>query len=69
MLDHIKPLPYLSSRSEMNKLYEEVDAIVTKPGGVTISEALRKRLPIFVHSFFQVKRKLIFLLKKTRASI
>ena len=24
---------------------------VTKPGGVTISEALRKRLPIFVHSF------------------
>ncbi|MBA9026971.1 MULTISPECIES: MGDG synthase family glycosyltransferase [Bacillaceae] len=49
-LDHIKPLPYLSSRSEMNKLYEEVDAIVTKPGGVTISEALRKRLLIFVHS-------------------
>ena len=50
-LDHIKPLPYLSSRSEMNKLYEEVDAIVTKPGGVTISEALEKRLPIFVHFF------------------
>ncbi|MGE7186134.1 MGDG synthase family glycosyltransferase [Peribacillus sp. NPDC006672] len=47
---HIKPLPYISSRSEMNKLYEEVDVIVTKPGGVTISEALRKRLPIFVHS-------------------
>lgn len=50
-LDHIKPLPYLSSRSDMNKLYEEVDAIITKPGGVTISEALRKRLPVFVHSF------------------
>lgn len=50
-LDHIKPLPYLSSRSDMNKLYEEVDAIVTKPGGVTISESLRKRLPVFVHSF------------------
>jgi processive 1,2-diacylglycerol beta-glucosyltransferase len=49
-LKHIKPLPYLSSRSEMNRLYEEVDAIVTKPGGVTISEALQKRLPIFVHS-------------------
>ncbi|MED3786071.1 galactosyldiacylglycerol synthase [Peribacillus frigoritolerans] len=49
-LAHINPLPYISSRSEMNKLYEEVDAIVTKPGGVTISEALRKRLPIFVHS-------------------
>lgn len=50
-LEHIKPLPYLSSRSDMNKLYEEVDAIVTKPGGVTISEALRKRLPVFVHSY------------------
>ncbi|WP_144554066.1 MGDG synthase family glycosyltransferase [Bacillus sp. X1(2014)] len=49
-LDHIKPLTYLSSRSEMNLLYEEVDAIVSKPGGVTISEAIRKRLPIFVHS-------------------
>jgi processive 1,2-diacylglycerol beta-glucosyltransferase len=49
-IDHIKPLPYLSARSEMNKLYEEVDAIVTKPGGVTISEALRKRLPIFIQS-------------------
>ncbi|MFH0069611.1 glycosyltransferase [Peribacillus sp. NPDC056705] len=49
-LAHIKPLPYISSRSEMNDLYEEVDVIVTKPGGVTISEALRKRLPIFVHS-------------------
>ena len=34
----------------MNKLYDQVDAIVTKPGGVTVSEALRKRLPIFVHS-------------------
>jgi processive 1,2-diacylglycerol beta-glucosyltransferase len=49
-LAHIKPLKYLSSRSEMNLLYEEVDAIVSKPGGVTISEAIRKRLPIFVHS-------------------
>lgn len=48
--EHIKGLPYISSREEMNKLYDRVDAIITKPGGVTISEALRKRLPIFVHS-------------------
>ncbi len=48
--DHIKPLPFLSSRAEMNQLYESVGAIVTKPGGVTISEAIRKRLPIFIHS-------------------
>ncbi|MFC7394928.1 MGDG synthase family glycosyltransferase [Scopulibacillus cellulosilyticus] len=49
-LDYVKPLPYISSKEEMNRLYDEVDAIVTKPGGVTISEVLRKGLPIFVHS-------------------
>jgi UDP-N-acetylglucosamine:LPS N-acetylglucosamine transferase len=49
-LDHVTPIPYLSSRSEMNAIYEEVDAIITKPGGVTVSEALHKSLPIFVHS-------------------
>lgn len=47
---NIHPLPYINSREEMNHLYDEVDAIVTKPGGVTISEALKKRLPIFIHS-------------------
>jgi len=57
-LDHIKPLTYLSSRSEMNLLYEEVDAIVSKPGGVTISEAIRKRLPIFVHSALPGQEKI-----------
>ncbi|MDX8364651.1 MGDG synthase family glycosyltransferase [Cytobacillus sp. IB215665] len=44
---YITPLQYLSSRDEMNDLYENVDAIVTKPGGVTVSEALHKKLPIF----------------------
>lgn len=46
----IEPLPYMSSREEMNELYDRVDAIITKPGGVTVSEALQKRIPIFVHS-------------------
>jgi len=49
-LQHVTPIPYISSRTEMNELYERVDAIVTKPGGITVSEALRKNLPIFVHS-------------------
>ncbi|MCM3570320.1 MGDG synthase family glycosyltransferase [Neobacillus mesonae] len=49
-IEHINPLPYISSRSEMNKLYEKMDAIVTKPGGVTISEVLQKRLPVFVQN-------------------
>jgi processive 1,2-diacylglycerol beta-glucosyltransferase len=47
---NIYPLPYLSSREEMDDLYNKVDAIVTKPGGVTITEALKKGLPIFIHS-------------------
>ncbi|WP_165887032.1 MGDG synthase family glycosyltransferase [Scopulibacillus darangshiensis] len=49
-LPNVTALTYVSSREEMNMLYNEADAIVTKPGGVTISEALRKRLPIFIHS-------------------
>lgn len=44
------PLPYLDSRDEMNRLYDMADAIVTKPGGVTVSEALWKGVPIFIHS-------------------
>lgn len=47
---YIYPLPYISSKEEMNDLYNMVDAIVTKPGGVTVSEALQKALPIFIHS-------------------
>ncbi len=49
-LKSIKPLPYISSREEMNKLYSSAHAIVTKPGGVTVSECLKKKLPIFIHS-------------------
>ncbi|WP_081412388.1 MGDG synthase family glycosyltransferase [Tuberibacillus calidus] len=46
----IEPLPYIASRDAMDDLYNRVDAIITKPGGVTVSEALRKRIPIFIHS-------------------
>lgn len=46
----LQPLPYISSRREMNELYDMADAIISKPGGVTISEAIKKGLPIFVHS-------------------
>jgi UDP-N-acetylglucosamine:LPS N-acetylglucosamine transferase len=49
-MDHIQPLPYVSSREEMSDWYEQVDAIITKPGGVTISEALWKKVLIFIHS-------------------
>ncbi|MGV3487411.1 MAG: MGDG synthase family glycosyltransferase [Tuberibacillus sp.] len=46
----IEALPYIASRDAMDDLYNRMDAIITKPGGVTVSEALRKRIPIFVHS-------------------
>ncbi|MFE8702693.1 UDP-glucuronosyltransferase [Cytobacillus sp. FJAT-54145] len=46
---HITPLTYISCREKMNALYESIDGIVTKPGGVTISEALYKKKPIFIY--------------------
>ncbi|GKV69264.1 putative glycosyltransferase YkoN [Sporosarcina sp. NCCP-2716] len=49
-LPHIQALPYIDSREEMNALYDRADALVTKPGGITVSEGLRKRLPMFIHS-------------------
>ncbi|WP_017152040.1 MGDG synthase family glycosyltransferase [Bacillus bingmayongensis] len=47
--DNITPLTYITCREKMNKLYDQVDAIITKPGGVTISESLFKRKPIFIY--------------------
>jgi processive 1,2-diacylglycerol beta-glucosyltransferase len=44
----IKALPYMSSREEMNRYYEEASAIITKPGGITVSEVLEKELPVFI---------------------
>ncbi|OCA85723.1 UDP-glucuronosyltransferase [Bacillus sp. FJAT-27225] len=41
------PIDYISCRQEMNALYDMADAILTKPGGVTISECIMKRKPIF----------------------
>src|SRR5699024_6982405 len=44
----IVPLPYIQCREEMSRLYDRMDAILTKPGGVTISESLFQRKPIFI---------------------
>jgi len=48
--EYIFPLPYITSKQKMNELYHQAHAIITKPGGVTISEALQKEIPIFIHS-------------------
>ncbi|MFC7061681.1 MGDG synthase family glycosyltransferase [Halobacillus seohaensis] len=47
--ENITPLQYIDCRKKMNELYDHVDVILTKPGGVTISESLFKRKPIFVY--------------------
>lgn len=48
--DTVEILPDISSKEKMNRLYSNADAFVTKPGGVSISEALKKNIPIFIHS-------------------
>ncbi|WP_257347149.1 MGDG synthase family glycosyltransferase [Pseudalkalibacillus decolorationis] len=53
----IEPLPYIHSREQMDQLYNESDAIVTKPGGVTVAECLQKRLPIFVYDYLPGQEK------------
>jgi processive 1,2-diacylglycerol beta-glucosyltransferase len=45
----ITPLPFIECRKQMNEMYDSIDGIVTKPGGVTISESLFKRKPIFIY--------------------
>lgn len=74
----IQPLPYISSKAEMNRLYDEADFIITKPGGVTISECLAKQLPVFVYDAlpgqeeqnlnYLTKKKLVFYLANWKSS-
>lgn len=47
--ENIIPLKYIACRKQMNELYDSIDGILTKPGGVTISECLRKRKPTFIY--------------------
>lgn len=63
---NIEPLPYIEKKEDMNRLYEDADAIITKPGGVTISECLIKNLPIFVYDALpgQEEQNLQFLKKE-----
>ncbi|WP_191992027.1 MGDG synthase family glycosyltransferase [Bacillus aerolatus] len=44
----IEPIAYTNCRAKMNRFYEEASAIITKPGGITITEVLEKSLPVFV---------------------
>ncbi|KYD28881.1 MULTISPECIES: hypothetical protein [Anoxybacillaceae] len=48
----------------MNDLYDQVDFILTKPGGVTISECLYKRLPIFIYDTLPGQEEMNFRILK-----
>src|SRR5699024_476691 len=41
----VTPIPYITNKTEMNRMYDQVDAVLTKPGGVTIRECLLRRKP------------------------
>ncbi|MDQ0175467.1 MGDG synthase family glycosyltransferase [Bacillus chungangensis] len=45
---NIIPIAYISCKEEMNSLYDQMDLVLTKPGGVTISECLLKHIPMFI---------------------
>ncbi len=64
-LPSITPLRYVHSRKKMNQLYDRVDAVITKPGGITISESLYKSKPILIYHALpgQEQKNLAFLLK------
>ncbi|WP_049659728.1 MGDG synthase family glycosyltransferase [Bacillus sp. FJAT-27231] len=46
--EKIEAIPYTNCRKQMNQYYDEASAIITKPGGITITEVLEKSLPVFI---------------------
>ncbi|MFC4557502.1 glycosyltransferase [Virgibacillus kekensis] len=46
----IRPFPYIENKQDLNKIYDSVDGVLTKPGGVTVSECLIKRKPVFLYN-------------------
>jgi processive 1,2-diacylglycerol beta-glucosyltransferase len=54
----ITPFPYITSKQKLNDLYNLVDAVLTKPGGVTLSECLYKRLPTFIYDHLPGQEKI-----------
>jgi len=57
---YITPLPFIRDKKAMNALYTSVSAVITKPGGVTISECLEKQVPVFVFDFLPGQEEINF---------
>ncbi|QOR35639.1 hypothetical protein IMX26_02080 [Clostridium sp. 'deep sea'] len=49
-IKNIKPLPYVNSATEICKLYDEASIIIGKPGGITITECLKRKKMFYIHS-------------------
>ncbi|RBO99618.1 MGDG synthase family glycosyltransferase [Rossellomorea aquimaris] len=72
---NIMPYMYIQDQEEVNALYDAVDGIITKPGGVTISEVLHKKIPVFILAYlpgqeefnlhYLVERDLVFHIGET----
>jgi len=72
---NITPYMYIQDQEEVNDLYDAVDGIITKPGGVTISEVLHKKIPVFILAYlpgqeefnlhYLVERDLVFHIGET----
>jgi processive 1,2-diacylglycerol beta-glucosyltransferase len=58
--NHIIPMRYIRSKTDMADLYNKVDAIFTKPGGVTLSESIRNRIPIFIYHILPGQEEMNF---------
>jgi processive 1,2-diacylglycerol beta-glucosyltransferase len=48
---NIQAFTYIECKKELNDLYERCDGIISKPGGVTVSECLKTRIPIFIYDY------------------
>ncbi|MGM0840101.1 MAG: MGDG synthase family glycosyltransferase [Bacillota bacterium] len=73
---NITPYMYIQDHEELNALYDAVDGIITKPGGVTISEVLHKKIPVFILDYlpgqeefnlhYLVEQELVFYIRDTQ---
>ncbi|WP_347553165.1 UDP-N-acetylglucosamine--LPS N-acetylglucosamine transferase (plasmid) [Pseudalkalibacillus hwajinpoensis] len=63
---NITPYMYIEDLERLNDIYDSVDCIITKPGGVTISEVLHKQIPVFIFAYLpgQEEFNLTYLLER-----
>ena len=48
---HFRPLPYLNSAKDICRLYDEAVLIIGKPGGITVTECLRRQAHMLIQRY------------------